>query len=112
MKAFIIFLILASTAYASPFLSCDPQTGITQYELRWKNTDNTFGAWETSAAQPDTTAKHDLKNRLTGSGEIRACRPVILNGVPQTNIMDCGPASPFAFSGEPIVSPSGKKLLP
>lgn len=75
MKTLIIIifsiLLMASTTFASPFLICDPQTGITQYQIEVKQQIGTPPAWNviettTFAAQADTSAKWDLAKYTVG----------------------------------------------
>src|SRR5512139_2943117 len=70
MKKFFIVLLLTLMIplpiWASPFLACDPQVGVTQYELEANGT--TAGLFP---AQPDGSVRIDLVAYTTGKYTFR-----------------------------------------
>lgn len=68
--ALLFGLMLASTAYATPYLVCDPQTGVTDYQI----VDGT-NATVTVAAQTDGSLRRDLADITNGehSYQVKAC---------------------------------------
>lgn len=89
MKRLIIFAIIpwmfvAAVAFASPFLICDPQAGVTHYKV-------TGPSWisTTVPAQPDGSIKMDVAAAITGVNAltVAACIGVW-----------CSDAVPFEFT--------------
>jgi hypothetical protein len=70
MKKLILIILaipfLASISYASPFLVCDPQTGVTKYEIEVNGT--ILGQFN---AETDGSAKVDLAGYSSGSYSFR-----------------------------------------
>jgi hypothetical protein len=60
----LLLLIFSTVAYSEPFLVCDPQTGVTDYELDFP----LQGVKETTTAQPDGSLKFDLGTWVHGHG--------------------------------------------
>jgi len=75
MKRFILIvisiLLMSTVAWSSPFLVCDPQTGVTLYRL-------TGPAWVpvSVVAQPDGSIKMDVATAPVGSSAVTlaACK--------------------------------------
>ena len=67
----IAVLVGVSISYASPFLVCDPQTGVTDYKL-------TGPAWVPVSvpAQPDGSIRMDVSGATVGSNSltVAACK--------------------------------------
>jgi hypothetical protein len=87
----VTFLIITSTlkAYSAPFLVCDPQAGVTTYQL-------TGPAWvpATTSAQVDGSIKMDVSSAVVGQNSltVAACAGDVLWG------LRCSVAVPFAFT--------------
>ena len=80
----ISVVALAMTAHASPFLVCDPQAGVTHYELAgpvWVPTEH--------PAQADGSIRMDVSGANVGNNAItvRACN----------ELWGCSDAVPFEF---------------
>jgi hypothetical protein len=100
----ILILALACPCFASPFLVCDPQAGVTSYKL-------TGPAWIPSSvpAQPDGSIKMDVSGALVGSTSltIAACKTDPIWGE------QCSSTTPFTFTRpEAPTTPNGVKLAP
>ena len=93
MKLAIAILLFASTAWAEPFLVCDPQEGVTEYKLAWND-----GEIEYSTAI-NGAAKHDMEAVKEGqsSGELFAGKPYVLDGADQ-NTLEWSDPRPFVLT--------------
>ncbi len=91
-----LVLAMAGMAFASPFLVCDPQTGVTSYKL-------TGPAWvpATSAAIADGSIRMDVAAATIGSNAltVAACKTDPIWGEL------CSAAVPFSFTRP--ASPTG-----
>jgi hypothetical protein len=71
-KAFLVLLAIfftASIACAKPFLTCDPQAGITKYKIETPIQAGIVAHWEIVVdAEPDGSLKWDLQNWPHGKG--------------------------------------------
>jgi len=69
---FTVFFVLffALTAFAQPYLACDPQTGITQYTIEVKKGGAVIET-ATFAALADGSAKWDLTKYTSGAYTFR-----------------------------------------
>ncbi len=104
----IIFIVLglvlmASTAWAAPFLVCDPQTGVTSYKITGG------GAWITSpvAAQADGSLRVDVSGAPVGTSSltVSACKTDAVWGEL------CSSTIPFSFTRpSPPTTPTNLKL--
>lgn len=78
----IIFVLIATTVFATPFLVSDPQTGVTSYQLTgWSETN--------VIAQADGSLRMDVGSAVQGTTynlTIAAC-----------NVWGCSTTVPFAF---------------
>jgi hypothetical protein len=86
----LVMVFLASSAFASPFLVCDPQAGVTSYQL-------TGPSWVPTIpvpAQADGSIKLDVATASVGANSItvKACKDDPIWGVL------CSEAAPFAFT--------------
>ena len=67
MKRILVLLMVlfSTTAFAAPFLVCDPQAGVTHYKL-------TGPAWvpATSTALPDGSIKMDVAASIVGANAL------------------------------------------
>jgi hypothetical protein len=85
----ILFCLIPSIAFGSPFLVCDPQTGVTSYHLRGP-------AWVPASveAQPDGSLKMDVSGADVGSNSlyVAACNVDSIWGEV------CSLESPFVFT--------------
>lgn len=92
-----LFILLAVTVYASPFLACDPQEGVTYYQLTgWPET--------TVTAQADGSLRMDVGSAVQGTTynlTIAAC-----------NVWRCSTTVPFAFGKHLPSAPSQLRLVP
>jgi len=101
----LAMMFVASSVFASPFLVCDPQTGVTSYQL-------TGPAWVPTApvaAQADGSIKLDVATASVGANSltVKACKNDPIWGVM------CSDAIPFQFvrPASPS-SPANTKLQP
>ena len=90
----VLVVFLAATVYASPFLVCDPQAGVTSYQL-------TGWTQATVPAQPDGSIKMDVTTAAVGTTSltVKACKDDAAWGVL------CSEAVPFS-----LVRPSGPSI--
>jgi hypothetical protein len=102
----LICLGIIAMSHASPFLVCDPQAGVTSYQLTgmpWVPTGNV-------AAQADGSVKYDVQGAIIGSNaiSIKACKVDPLWGTV------CSTATPFTFPRPDLSTgaPSNPKLAP
>jgi hypothetical protein len=88
-------IIFAASASAAPFLVCDPQTGIANYEI-------TGDIVATQPAEADGSIKYDLSAMILGGYniEVKACN---LWG-------DCSDPTPFFFERAAPAQPSSVRL--
>jgi hypothetical protein len=102
--AVLAVLAMAGVASAAPFLVCDPQAGVTSYQL-------TGPSWVPASvsAQTDGSIRMDVAGATVGSNAltVKACKTDSVWGV------QCSTAVPFAFvrPSAPVV-PSGIGLVP
>ena len=98
-------LLYAPTSFAAPFLVCDPQTGVTSYQL-------TGPAWVPIIpvpAQADGSIKLDVATASVGANSltVKACKTDPIWGVM------CSDAVPFVFTRPASPSsPANTKLQP
>jgi len=93
MKKLILIVLamafMASSVFASPFLVCDPQTGVTSYQL-------TGPSWvpTSTPAQADGSIKLDVATASVGANSltVKACKDDPIWGVL------CSDAVPFDFT--------------
>ena len=87
--AMAFMVLMAGSVFAAPFLVCDPQTGVTSYQL-------TGPSWvpATAPAQPDGSIKLDVATAVIGvnSLTVKACNVDPIWGV------TCSDAVPFVFT--------------
>lgn len=86
----LAMVFVASSVFASPFLVCDPQAGVTNYQL-------TGPSWVPTApvpAQADGSIKLDVTTASVGANSltVKACRDDPIWGVL------CSEAAPFIFT--------------
>ena len=104
MKIFLPVLLalffFVGFAYADPFLTCDPQPGITKYKMSIAGIDSE------SNAKTDGSAWVDLANVPAGetNGELRAGGFWTLDGVPQGAFEWTNP-TPFLLGRPSVQSP-------
>jgi hypothetical protein len=93
-----IVLLTATVLYADPFLTCDPQFGVTKYKLTIDTIESL------SDANADGSAWHDLINIPAGDHDaiLAAGKHWTIDGVLQPSIEWSDP-SPFVL-GRPDVS--------
>jgi len=93
----IIFILFAVTAFATPFLVSDPQSGVTSYQLTgWSET--------TVTAQADGSLRMDVADAVQGTTynlTIAAC-----------NVWGCSTTVPFVLQKQLPVVPSQLRLVP
>lgn len=96
---FVLFLIIALPVYlanASPFLICDPQQGVIEYQV-------TGWSVSTIPAQADGSLRMDIASASVGTTPLtfKAC-----------NLWECSAAVPFDLVREPpVTAPKGLKLV-
>ena len=92
----IAIVLVASTAYAAPFIVCDPQSGVVGYEITGLGEPVTF------VAQPDGSLKYDLAsvNSDTYTLTVAAC-----------NMWGCSSTAPFGFSKQVPSAPAGLRIV-
>ena len=92
----ITVLVGVSISYAAPFLSCDPQTGVTLYKL-------TGPVWVPVSvpAQPDGSIRMDVASATVGSNSltVAACRADAVWGEL------CSTTTPFLFTRPSAAAP-------
>ncbi len=96
--------IAAGIAHGSPFLVCDPQTGVTEYRV-------TGAEWATATvtAEADGSIKMDVSAAPVGQSSlyVQACNVDAVWGV------QCSISSPFVFTRPATpAQPEGLKLNP
>jgi hypothetical protein len=100
----LAMVLMASQAWANPFIVCDPQTGVTHYKV-------TGAAWVVSpvTAQADGSIRMDIVSAPVGTSNLNfsACINDPVWGE------QCSVTSPFSFTkpGTPATS-TGVKLVP
>jgi hypothetical protein len=108
MKTFltIIFCLIATTVFGSPFLVCDPQAGVTHYEM-------TGMPWTPTALIPAETngsIRYDVSASTVGANtiQLKACRVDTLWG------QVCSTATPFTFTRPSLSTgaPNQPRLVP
>jgi hypothetical protein len=98
MKKLILIaaiLLLSTTAYAAPFIVCDPQAGVVGYEITGLGEPVTF------VAQADGSLKYDLAsvNNGTYTLTVAAC-----------NMWGCSSTAPFVFNKAIPAAPAGLRI--
>jgi len=93
----ILFCIAPLVLYASPFLVCDPQSGVESYRF----TGDTF--FNTITAQADGSLRYDLAGIPMGEHQIN---------VSACNMWGCSTATFFEFSARIPNVPSQLRLVP
>ena len=93
----IIFVLIATTVFATPFLVSDPQTGVTRYQLT---------GWGVTSvdSQADGSLRMDVADAVQGTTynlTIAAC-----------NVWGCSVTVPFVFQKQLPSAPSQLKLVP
>lgn len=107
MKKLLIVLamvLMASSAWANPFIVCDPQAGVTSYKV-------TGAAWATGTvpAQADGSIRMDIQGAPVGTSNLNfsACADDPIWGE------QCSVTAPFSFTRPGIpAAPTGAKLVP
>ncbi len=93
----IIFVLIATTVFATPFLVSDPQSGVTSYQLTgWSETN--------VVAQADGSLRMDVGSAVQGTTynlTIAAC-----------NIWGCSTTVPFVLQKQLPSAPSQLRLVP
>ena len=93
----IIFVLIAATVFASPFLVSDPQSGITSYQITgWSETN--------VVAQADGSLRMDVGSAVQGTTynlTIAAC-----------NVWGCSDTVPFELQKKLPSAPSQLGLVP
>jgi len=87
----VTMLLFSPMSHADPFLVCDPQAGVTHYEITGDITD-------TVTAEPDGSIKRDMAGTADGTYniDVKAC-----------NLWGCSDPSPFGFSKSQCGAPAG-----
>ena len=97
----VVLVLIATSVMASPYLVCDPQTGVTKYQI-------TGSITATVPAQTDGSIRYDLAETASGTNviQVKACVTDSFGEV-------CSAASPFEWSRaiQPN-APTGLKLVP
>ena len=92
----IIFVLIAATVFASPFLVSDPQSGVTSYQITgWSETNVT--------AQADGSLRMDVGSAVQGTTynlTVAAC-----------NIRGCSTTVPFVLQKQLPSAPSQLRLV-
>ena len=103
---FSLLVLSAVVAHADPFLTCDPQEGVTKYRM------SLGGIETTSDALADGAAMADLANAPEGTtnGTLAAGGPWTLDGVPQETLLWSTP-SPFVLGRPSVSSPPANLSL-
>ena len=93
----IALILIATTVFATPYLVCDPQSGVTSYQLTgWSET--------TVTAQADGSLRMDVGSAVQGTTynlTVAAC-----------NIWGCSTTVPFVLQKQLPVVPSQLRLVP
>jgi len=93
----IIFVLIATTVFATPFLVSDPQSGVTSYQITgWSETNVT--------AQADGSLRMDVAEAVQGTTynlTIAAC-----------NVWGCSTTVPFVLQKKLPSAPSQLRLVP
>ena len=93
----IIFILFAVTAFATPFLVSDPQSGVTSYQITgWSETN--------VVAQADGSLRMDVGSAVQGTTynlTIAAC-----------NVWGCSTTVPFVLQKQLPSAPSQLRLVP
>jgi hypothetical protein len=98
----LLIACLAVTVYASPFIVCDPQAGVTSYQM-------TGWTAPTQPAEVNGSVKLDIATATVGAHSMtfKACKNDAVWGVL------CSEAVPFTFTRPPApVIPAGIGLIP
>ena len=93
----IALILIATTVFATPYLVCDPQSGVTSYQLTgWSET--------TVTAQADGSLRMDVADAVQGTTynlTIAAC-----------NVWGCSTTVPFVLQKQLPSAPSQLRLVP
>lgn len=93
----IALILIATTVFATPYLVCDPQSGVTSYQLTgWSETN--------VVAQADGSLRMDVGSAVQGTTynlTIAAC-----------NVWGCSTTVPFVLQKQLPVVPSQLRLVP
>jgi hypothetical protein len=93
----IIFVLIATTVFATPFLVSDPQSGVTSYQITgWSETN--------VVAQADGSLRMDVADAVQGTTynlTIAAC-----------NVWGCSTTVPFVLQKQLPSAPSQLRLVP
>ena len=93
----IIFVLIATTVFATPFLVSDPQSGVTSYQITgWSETN--------VVAQADGSLRMDVADAVQGTTynlTIAAC-----------NVWGCSTTVPFVLQKKLPSAPSQLRLVP
>ena len=98
----LLVLIFSTILFANPFLVCNPQTGITHYQL-------TGPAWLTTptiSAQADGSLRMDVATASTGSNSLTVAACITNSGGTQ-----CSTFVPFVFIRPSTVTAKNIKLI-
>lgn len=90
-------LLFATSAYAAPFLVCDPQAGVVGYEIS-----GLVGEPVSFVAQADGSLKYDLSPIPSGTYNVT---------VAACNMWGCSSTAPFVFTKQLPSAPAGVRLL-
>ena len=96
MKTILCFLLMASTAFAGPFLVCDPNSYATSYEISGDITAN-------PQAESDGSLRYDLAGIEVKAHNI---------DVKSCNMWGCSTPVPFSFEKKLPASPTNTRLEP
>ena len=88
-------VLMASTAWAAPFIVCDPQAGVVSYEITGLGEPVSF------VAQPDGSLKYDLAAVQSGTYTLT---------VSACNVWGCSSTAPFGFSKQLPSAPAGLRI--
>ena len=92
----IALILIATTVFATPYLVCDPQSGVTSYQLTgWSET--------TVTAQADGSLRMDVADAVQGTTynlTIAAC-----------NVWGCSTTVPFVLQKQLPSAPSQLRLV-
>ena len=92
----IIFVLIATTVFATPFLVSDPQSGVTSYQITgWSETN--------VVAQSDGSLRMDVASASVGTTPltVKAC-----------NVWGCSTTVPFVLQKQLPSAPSQLRLVP
>jgi len=108
LKILLILVLLTSIVNADPFLSCDPESGRTEYKIDWAS-----GVVEYIKAQPDGSLYYDLNAIPEGetTGTLYGGAEWLLDGQPQ-GVFRWSAGRPFVLTSPLGLSiPTGLRLI-